>query len=123
MCATSCRWGGRRGTCVTCCDVFCVVCSFFMCVFERSDCQAGCTYVSTGLMNGLYVFSMPTLEGPTVAFVKARRTLILVIALAFTFCVCTKGQAQNCGFFREGDRGAIKGLSGVCVIFHFVRRN
>ena len=70
--------------------VFCVVWSFCMCVFARSDCQAGCAYVSTGLMYCLYVVSMSSLECPAVVLVRARRTFVLHLALALTFSVCAR---------------------------------
>ena len=42
--------------------VFCVVCSFLICVSAMSGCQAGCAYVRMGLMYCLYTVVMSSLE-------------------------------------------------------------
>jgi len=42
--------------------VFCVVCSFWMCVSAVSGCQAVCAYESMGLMYCLYICVMSSLE-------------------------------------------------------------
>ena len=42
--------------------VFCVVCSFCMCVVAVSGCHAVCAYVRTGRMYCLYVVAMSSLE-------------------------------------------------------------
>ena len=42
--------------------VFCVVCSFWICVLAVSGCHAVCAYVSMGRMNCLYVVAMSSLE-------------------------------------------------------------
>ena len=68
--------------------LFCVVCSFFMCVWAMSGCHAVCAYVSTGLMYCLYTLVLSSLECPYVVCVRARITFSLVLAFVLMLSVC-----------------------------------
>ena len=55
--------------------IFCVICSFFLCVVFVSGCYVWCAYVSMGLMDCLYTIVMSFLDWPNVVLVSARMTL------------------------------------------------
>lgn len=67
--------------------VFCVICSFLMCVVAVSGCQAVWAYVRIGRMYCLYVVEMSSLECPYVVCVRALMTFSRVLAFVFIVSV------------------------------------
>ena len=68
--------------------LFCVICSFCMCVAAVAGFHAGCTYFSMGLMFWSHTIIMSSLDWLYNVLVCGRWTLRRFLTLKFMFSVC-----------------------------------